>query len=70
MFSFSFHRANYPEAHGATSLSFAGGVTNLRSKWVVIGQEGGTMVRGQSSRLIPGASVGVSGSNEVCLRHK
>mmetsp|Transcript_14874 Transcript_14874/g.22368 ORF Transcript_14874/g.22368 Transcript_14874/m.22368 type:complete len:754 (-) Transcript_14874:107-2368(-) len=43
-------RQNYPLAHGGTSLSFSGGLR--RAKWLVVGQEGGSIVRAQASRIL------------------
>ena len=51
-------RANYPTAHGGTAFSFSGGVSARRPKWVVLGQEGGSLVRAQASRVFSSGSEG------------
>ncbi len=54
----------YPSSHGATAVTFSnalhseGGAPRLsRPKWLLIGQEGGAVVRGQTSRILGGAAL-------------
>lgn len=37
-------------AHGGVSLAFSGAMDTRRPQWLVVGQEGGTIVREQLSR--------------------
>lgn len=52
-------KRSYPLSHGATSLALSSGSSNTsasgdrtRAQWVVVGQEGGAITRGQAVRLL------------------
>ena len=52
-------RKEYPLTYGATSISLSGGTWDVpgsslsrRPKWVLVGQEGGAIVRGQAKRAL------------------
>jgi WD40 repeat protein len=48
----------YPSSHGGTALAFATGFSATRPKWVLAGQEGGSVVRAQATRLLNAADTG------------
>ena len=48
----------YPASHGGTALAFATGFSVTRPKWVLAGQEGGSLVRAQASRILNAADTG------------
>ena len=52
IFILIFSRQNYPTAHGGTSFSFSYGINSRRPQWLIVGQEGGTIVRTQASRIL------------------
>lgn len=45
-------RQNYPSAHGGRSFSFSYGINSRRPQWLIVGQEGGTLVRTQATRIL------------------
>eukprot|EP01034_Spumella_vulgaris_P030784 gene30784-38049_t len=52
----------HPACHGATAMTFSNyqdgvGGRATRPKWMLLGQEGGTIVRGQMSRILGGATL-------------
>jgi len=47
----------YPSSHGGTALSFSGSSVKRRPEWLVVGQEGGGLVRGQAARILSGPSL-------------
>lgn len=45
-------RRTYPCAYGATSIAFSGGIgSSTRPQWMVAGQEGGNLLRSQTTRI-------------------
>lgn len=46
----------YPAAHGGTCLAVSGS-TDAKPKWVLVGQQGGGILRGQTSKLFSGAAI-------------
>jgi WD40 repeat protein len=44
-------RNHYPRSHGCTSVAFTSTPASHRVEWVLVGQEGGGIVRGQMSRI-------------------
>lgn len=50
-------RRHYPASHGGCTLSFSGSSASRRPKWLVVGEEGGGIVRGQISRIMQGPAL-------------
>lgn len=46
----------YPAAHGGTSLAISGS-TDTKPKWVLVGQQGGGILRGQAPKLFTGSPI-------------
>lgn len=50
-------KRHYPSSHGCTAISFSGSTTARRPEFLVVGQEGGALVRGQASRILTGGAL-------------